>query len=170
MPLRSVLFFRQIFKEISDCFSQAEVPLVYEVIPMLEDLEHQLDALRNDVTAPAVVRIAAQAALNVVGKYYALTDDCEVYQIAIGTSKYLLQLQNLKLYVQPCVPTKKWSGLIRTKIGMKTTELLPAKSSLNVGWNLMQARSGLQYSPSPHQIRSIQSLPYVFFWFSISWC
>ena len=33
---------------------------------------------------PSVIRIAAKAALLVIGKYYALTDDNEVYRIAIG--------------------------------------------------------------------------------------
>lgn len=36
---------------------------------------------------PAIVCLAAQAALIMVGKYYALTDDCEVYRLAIGEFK-----------------------------------------------------------------------------------
>lgn len=51
---------------------------------MLEDMEHELEGLRNDVTQRSIIRIAAQAALIMVGKYYALTDDSEVYRIAIG--------------------------------------------------------------------------------------
>ncbi|GBE85873.1 hypothetical protein SCP_0803950 [Sparassis crispa] len=52
---------------------------------MLERLEHQLTAVRDDaeMELPAVIRIAAQASLLVVGKYYALTDDTDVYRIAI---------------------------------------------------------------------------------------
>jgi hypothetical protein len=34
---------------------------------------------------PNVIRIAAKAVLLVVGKYYALSDECELYRIAIGT-------------------------------------------------------------------------------------
>jgi hypothetical protein len=68
-----------IVKDISDRFSQAKVPLAYEVIPMLEGLEHELQNLQNDCEVLDVVRIAAQAVLIMVGKSYALTDDCEVY-------------------------------------------------------------------------------------------
>ncbi|KAJ6555813.1 hypothetical protein B0H19DRAFT_862980, partial [Mycena capillaripes] len=73
----------EIFEDITRLFSQAEVPLVYEVIPMLECLEDKLTNVRNTASLPAVIRVAAIAALKVVGKYYALTDDCEVYRIAI---------------------------------------------------------------------------------------
>lgn len=74
----------QIFLEVSDLFSQAEVPLIYKVIPMLEDMEHALENVRNDASLPDVIRVAAHAALLTIGKYYALTDDCEVYRIAMG--------------------------------------------------------------------------------------
>jgi hypothetical protein len=73
-------------------FSRAEVPLIYEVIPMLETMEHQLVAVREAGDLPNVIRIAAQAALLVISKYYALTDDNEVYRIAIGTSSAFIQM------------------------------------------------------------------------------
>lgn len=53
---------------------------------MLEHLEHALDHIYNAKDEPPVIRIAAQAALQVVGKYYALTDDNEVCSIAISES------------------------------------------------------------------------------------
>ncbi|KAL6299790.1 hypothetical protein BKA93DRAFT_741807 [Sparassis latifolia] len=76
----------EIFQDLTDLFSQAEVPLIHETVPMLEQLEHQLTAVRDDVDVelPSVIRIAAQASLLVVGKYYALTDDTDVYRIAIA--------------------------------------------------------------------------------------
>ncbi|KAG1821484.1 hypothetical protein EV424DRAFT_1272293, partial [Suillus variegatus] len=73
----------EIFDDLTNRFSQAEVPLVYEVIPMLEKLEHMMVEVSRDVELSAIVRIAALAALEVIGKYYALTDDNEVYRIAI---------------------------------------------------------------------------------------
>ncbi|KAF8151169.1 hypothetical protein K438DRAFT_1623955, partial [Mycena galopus ATCC 62051] len=72
-----------IFEDITKLFSRAEVPLIYEVIPMLEDLEDQLTNMSIDASLPTVIRIASIAALIVVGKYYALTDDTEVYRIAM---------------------------------------------------------------------------------------
>lgn len=61
------------------------MPLVHEVIPMLEAMEHDLKKVRA-LELPTVIRIAAIAALLVISlaKYYALTDDNEVYSIAIG--------------------------------------------------------------------------------------
>jgi hypothetical protein len=76
----------ELFDELTSLFSKADVPLIYEVIPMLEFLEHALDDVYNAKDEPPVIRIAAQAALQVVGKYYALTDDNEVYRIAISKS------------------------------------------------------------------------------------
>ena len=60
------------------------MPLIHEVIPMLENLEHQLHFMRDCADAPKVIRTAAVAGLIMVGKYYALTDDNEVYRIAMG--------------------------------------------------------------------------------------
>ncbi|KAL6302973.1 hypothetical protein BKA93DRAFT_735840 [Sparassis latifolia] len=76
----------EIFQDLTNLFSQAKVPLVHETVPMLERLEHQLTAICDDaeMELPAVIRITAQASLPVVGKYYALTDDTDVYQIAIA--------------------------------------------------------------------------------------
>jgi hypothetical protein len=55
---------------------------------MLEALEHSLHNVREQKLhpLPVVIRIAAQAALLVIGKYYGLSDDCEVYRIAMGES------------------------------------------------------------------------------------
>jgi hypothetical protein len=75
---------KQIFDQLTELFSQAEVPLIYQVLPMLEQLEHQLEFMQDDWNTHNVIRIAAQAALLMVGKYYALTDDNEVYRIAMG--------------------------------------------------------------------------------------
>ena len=57
---------------------------MHEVIPMLESMENDLTRVRDSVELPTVIRIAAIAALLIVSKYYALTDDNEVYRIAIG--------------------------------------------------------------------------------------
>lgn len=59
---------------------------------MLETLEHRLVAVRDHVNTgsgddkdvSSVIRIAAEAGLLVISKYYALSDDNEVYRIAMG--------------------------------------------------------------------------------------
>ncbi|KIK33753.1 hypothetical protein CY34DRAFT_18172 [Suillus luteus UH-Slu-Lm8-n1] len=68
----------ELFNDLTNVFSQAEVPLVYEVVPMLESLEYALDHIYNaNDDSPPIVRIAAKAALQIIGKYYALMDDNE---------------------------------------------------------------------------------------------
>lgn len=69
---------------------------------MLEDLEHVLQKIRDTAvidkvlddgeterhTVPPVIRISAHAALLVIQKYYALTDETEVHRIAIGENSF----------------------------------------------------------------------------------
>ena len=78
----------QIYRQASDLASTAEVPLIYEVTPMLEDMEHELEGVKNDANLADVIRVATHAALLMIGKYYALADDSEVYpsRIAMGAS------------------------------------------------------------------------------------
>ncbi|KAF6753990.1 hypothetical protein DFP72DRAFT_813346 [Ephemerocybe angulata] len=87
----------EVFDELSRMFSAASVPLIVDVIPAFEDLKLSLTAIRDDIqeddgddedTDPdsevsPVMRVAAQAALLMVEKYYALTWDCPIYYIAI---------------------------------------------------------------------------------------
>ncbi|KAH8110930.1 hypothetical protein DFH11DRAFT_728116 [Phellopilus nigrolimitatus] len=72
-----------IFEQPTRRFSQSEVPLVHETIPMLSDLEVALTKVRDAADLPNVIRVAAHASLLVCQKYFALTDECEVYRIAI---------------------------------------------------------------------------------------
>jgi len=51
---------------------------------MLILLEEQLANVRDDLTLPTVIRIAAIASLLVVKKYSKLSDLSEVYHIAMG--------------------------------------------------------------------------------------
>jgi hypothetical protein len=67
-------------------FSRAEVPLIVEALPMLDAIEEALVHIRDDEEEdlPNVIRVAAHAALLLLDKYFSLTDECEVYRIAIG--------------------------------------------------------------------------------------
>ncbi|KAJ7147415.1 hypothetical protein C8R43DRAFT_889998, partial [Mycena crocata] len=73
-----------IFDRPTKLFSRKEVPLVHEIIPMIEDLERALIKVENASDLLPVVRVAAHAALLILQKYHSLTDDCEIYRIAIG--------------------------------------------------------------------------------------
>jgi hypothetical protein len=67
-------------------FSQAEVPLIVDAVPMLEVIELSLAAVKEDPDKelPNVTHVAGQAALLLLNKYSVFTAECEVYQIAIG--------------------------------------------------------------------------------------
>lgn len=79
-----VTIFGQIFEKISKHFSQVEVPLVYEVLPMLARLRRDLQQSSDDSGLPNVIRIAAIAGLLVLDKYDARFQGTEVYRIALG--------------------------------------------------------------------------------------
>ena len=53
---------------------------------MLDSIEKSMTLVRDDDDSklPDVVRVAAQAVLLLINKYYILTKDCELYVIAIG--------------------------------------------------------------------------------------
>ena len=74
----------QIFDKISRRFSLAEVPLVYEVLPMLACLRRDLLQMKGDETLPDIIRIAAIASLLILEKYDNRYKQTEVYQIAVG--------------------------------------------------------------------------------------
>lgn len=59
------------------------VPLIVDVLPLLEDLSLSLEAIRDD-TASSVLRVAAHAAVMMTQKYSVFTSECEIYYIAIG--------------------------------------------------------------------------------------
>lgn len=73
---------------MTDLFSQAQVPLIVDVIPMLEKIREGLIGARNDSLndVPTVIRVACQAAILLVDKYSTFTADCPVYPIAMGAS------------------------------------------------------------------------------------
>jgi hypothetical protein len=53
---------------------------------MLDSIEQSMTLVCDDEDAelPNVVRVAAQAVLLLINKYYSLMKDCELYTIAIG--------------------------------------------------------------------------------------
>ena len=66
----------------------------------------------RDTELSTIVRIAVLTALQVIGKYYALTDDNEVYRIAISMSFFPFFLL-VKAYNLGCA-----SNVPRQKIGV----------------------------------------------------
>ncbi|EJC99010.1 uncharacterized protein FOMMEDRAFT_94838 [Fomitiporia mediterranea MF3/22] len=75
-----------ILEEPTRLFSQAEVPLIADVIPMFLEIRQALECASKDENLPSILRIAAQASILVCDKYFTLTGECEVYFIAIAMS------------------------------------------------------------------------------------
>jgi len=90
-------------------FSQAEVPLIVDALPMLFHLQESLkavvlDEIQSDDDSsddsstsgetPALIRIAAHAGVLLIDKYMDLTWDCEIYVISIGIFQFPI-VQNL---------------------------------------------------------------------------
>ncbi|KAF5345972.1 hypothetical protein D9756_010932 [Leucocoprinus leucothites] len=75
----------EIFKEATDLFSKAEVPLIVDAFPLLLDIQTYLVNVHedDDDELSPVIHIAAQAAISMVNKYITLCEECEIYFIAI---------------------------------------------------------------------------------------
>jgi hypothetical protein len=80
----------QIFLQATKKISQNKVPLLHEVIPIVDIITRALDDYADDVTKLPVVRAAAQRGRAMVNKYYSLTDDSIMYRLAMR--KFLLLL------------------------------------------------------------------------------
>ncbi|KAF5360854.1 hypothetical protein D9756_004559 [Leucocoprinus leucothites] len=79
----------EIFKEATNLFSKAEVPLVIDVFLTLLDIWTYLGNVcedDDDALSP-VICIAAQAVISMVNKYIMLCEECEIYFIAIVYTK-----------------------------------------------------------------------------------
>ena len=103
--LYSLVF--QIFEGPTKLFSKAEVPLVADTIPMLEDLEQCMVAVRDQAKGqlPNSIRVAAQASLLIIDKYFSPLQmiGCEVYQIPIGMLSWsgLFICTNINKFMSP---------------------------------------------------------------------
>ncbi|MGH7239005.1 MAG: hypothetical protein ACREHG_02955 [Candidatus Saccharimonadales bacterium] len=63
--------------------SKAEVPLVYQIIPIIDRFNEIFTNLMTDDTVPLIIRHAAKLASAMLDKYYSLTDACKVYCISM---------------------------------------------------------------------------------------
>jgi hypothetical protein len=65
-------------------FSRAELPLVCNTIPALQEVEEALALVCDHASMPKVIRVAAHASIMLAERYHSMNDEREVYQIAIG--------------------------------------------------------------------------------------
>jgi hypothetical protein len=72
------------FLRITEIISQSNIPLIHEVIPLIDMVQNMVDNIREDKKIHPVVRSAVQCASKVVDKYYSKTDEAEIYRVAMG--------------------------------------------------------------------------------------
>lgn len=78
-----VFFFFQLFVLASQHMCQSAVPLLHEVIPIMDLLVDKLEAFIDDKSLHAVIHAAAARSRVVVLKYYSKTDASRMYRIAM---------------------------------------------------------------------------------------
>jgi len=75
----------QTFKTVTLQFS-TDTPCLATVIPAMDKMHDELEATSKDAKYSLAVRAALTTGKNLLNKYYSLTDDSEVYRIAMGMS------------------------------------------------------------------------------------
>jgi hypothetical protein len=67
--------------------SQKKIPLVHEVIPVIDLLTNRLEDVSNDAKYLPSIRGGAAKGLAVLNKYYLKTDESVMYRCAMSTFK-----------------------------------------------------------------------------------
>jgi hypothetical protein len=83
--LSSYLSFLQIFKTVTLEFS-TDTPCIANVIPAMDRMHADLQAACNNEDYSIAIRAALEVGMNLLNKYYSITDNSEVYRIAMGMS------------------------------------------------------------------------------------
>ncbi|KAJ7716708.1 ribonuclease H-like domain-containing protein, partial [Mycena metata] len=73
----------EIFIVATEKVSQAEVALVFEVIPLIDKFTSMFGEMIDNTSLHTAIRHAANTGLAVLNKYYSFTDDSEIYRIAM---------------------------------------------------------------------------------------
>ena len=76
-------FFWQIFKTVMLEFS-TDMPFITNMIPAINQMHANLLAACNNEDYSTTIHTALKVGMNLLNKYYSITDNSEVYQIAMG--------------------------------------------------------------------------------------
>jgi hypothetical protein len=77
------ILFLQIFKTVTLEFSK-DTPCIANVIPAMDRMHASLHAACNNEDYSAAIRAALKIGRKLLNKYYSITDNSEVYRIAMG--------------------------------------------------------------------------------------
>jgi hypothetical protein len=73
------------FKTVTLEFS-SDTPCVANVIPAMDRMHSDITAASNNEDYSPAIRAALKLGIKILDKYYSLTDNSEVYRIAMGKS------------------------------------------------------------------------------------
>ena len=79
--------FSQIFKMVTLQFS-SDTPCLASVIPAMDKMHHELTVVSQNTEYSPALRITLRLGTKLLNKYYSLTDDSDVYRIAMGMSHF----------------------------------------------------------------------------------
>lgn len=71
-----------------------DTPCLAAVIPAMDKMHAELTAAANNNEYSPALRAALSLGKSLLNKYYSLTDDSEVYRIAIGMYNFICLLYN----------------------------------------------------------------------------
>ena len=79
-----IYVFCRYFKTVTLEFS-TDTPCIANVIPAMDRMHDDLRAACNNEEYSTAIRAALKVGMNLLNKYYSITDNSEVYRIAMGT-------------------------------------------------------------------------------------
>lgn len=85
----------QLLNEATCRISTSSYPMLHQVIPMMEILFTEFEAMVNDVDLPDILRRAVQKGLIVLDKYYSLTDESIMWKTVMRMSHFLISFSSI---------------------------------------------------------------------------
>ena len=79
----------QPFLKATHWMSQSKVPLLHEVIPLINTLTHKLEDMTTDHSLMPAIRSAAAKGLAILHKYYSKSDKSSIYRCTMSLSTIL---------------------------------------------------------------------------------
>ena len=79
----------QIFKTVTLEFSK-DMPCIANVIPMIDIMHDNLLVACNNKPYSAPIHATLKIEMNLLNKYYSITDNSEIYQIAISMFNFIM--------------------------------------------------------------------------------
>lgn len=77
------------FLQATERMSKSRVPLLHEVIPMIDLLTNMLQTYIDDLSAFPAIRAAARRGRDMLNKYYSKTDTSVMFRVAMSAYNIL---------------------------------------------------------------------------------